>query len=149
MADEPLEGQPTFAIRVTSISGVGDFSSPGYEVRILIRIDNTGSKYLEPHGVGLVTLDGGLYKRPRHAEVEFKGGLDRLEIEREHIIKVRRGADLVSCRLHVRYVDNLGKNKTQEVRIVPEGGSEYLPSAVFFLLSRVSTLVPGSPWSLK
>ena len=147
--NEPLDGQPVFAIRATSIVGIGDFSSPTYEVRIRISIHNTGASYLEPHGVGLVTIDGGVYKVPKNAEVEFKGGEDRLAIEREHLIKVRRGADLLSCSLHVRYVDNVGKERTQEFRVLLEGSSGPLPSNVFFPLIRVSTLVLGTPWLLR
>lgn len=149
LADEPLQGQPVFAIRVTSIGGVGHYPLPEYEVRIRIRIDNTGEKYLEPRGVGLVTLDGGIYKLPNQAEIEFKGGLDRAEIEREHVIKVRPGADLLACSLHIHYIDTLGKDKIQEFRVIPEGRLESLPSAIFFQFSRVNTVVPGSVWSLK
>lgn len=149
IVDEPLEGQPVFAIRVTAIGGVGDYPSPQYEVRIRIKIDNTGPKYLQPSGVQLVTLDGGIYKLPHQAEVEFKGGPDRDEIEREHVIRIRPGADLLACSLHVSYIDNTGKDKIQEFRVIPEGGFDSLPSAVFFQFSRVITMVPGSTWSLK
>ena len=145
--EEPLEGQPTFAIYVTSIGGFGDFSSPNYEVRIRFRIDNTGGSYIKPLGIALVTLDGGIYKKLRHVEIEYKE--NRREIEGEHLLKVRPGADLLACSLHLQYVDNLGKDKIQEFRVFFEGDSECLPWAVNFSLSQVFSISPGSNWSLN
>lgn len=149
VADEPLEDQPRFAVRPIAISGLGDPATDSYEVRIKLKIDNAGDSYLESQCVSLVTLQGGVYRNCPKAWIEFADRRNGFAIEGEHTLIIKRGADLLACSLHVQYIDRLGKNKTQEFRVIPEGGSEYLPSTVFFHLGRVSTIVPGSVWSLK
>jgi hypothetical protein len=149
LADEPLEDQPRFAVRVASISGLGDPQTPSYQVRIGLQIDNSGQSFLESKGVGLVCLDRGVYRNHSGAHIEFKERRNGFSIEGEHTMVIKRGADLLACSLHIHYVDKFGKDKIQQYRVIPEGGSDYLPSAVFFPLLQVSTIVPGTPWQLK
>jgi hypothetical protein len=149
VANEPLEHQPRFAIRVASISGIGDPRGPSYQVRIRLQIDNSGHTFLESKGVGLVSLDRGVYRTHPGAHIEFQDRRNGFSIEGEHALVVKRGADLLACSLHIHYVDKLGKDKTQQFRVIPEGGSEHLPSTIFFQLLQVSTIVPGTPWQLK
>jgi hypothetical protein len=150
VADEQLEDQPRFAVRVTSISGIGEPSTNSYEVRVTIRIDNSGYPYLESKSVRLVTLQDGACRSCPNVHIDFKDRRSAFNIEDEHTLVIRRGADLLKCSLHVHYVDRLGKEKIQKYRVIPEGRSDhYLPSTIFFPLSEVSSIVPGTPWNLK
>jgi hypothetical protein len=47
VTDELLMGQPRFAVREVSMSGLGDPRSPLYRVKVKFRVENIGEPVLE------------------------------------------------------------------------------------------------------
>lgn len=150
VTDEPLLGQPRFAVRAVSISGLGDPRSPAFQITVKLRVENSGEPVLESKGVSLVALEAGTYLINIRARV---GPTDRREqpfdVIGEHTLSLTPPVDLTSSFLHISYVDKMGKDKIAQFRVFLEGPPGVLPSFVFFDFHQVSTLVPATPWHFK
>lgn len=150
ISDEPLMGQPRFAVRAVSISGLGDPRSPSYQVKVKLRVENGGEPVLESRAVNLVALKDGTYLANMRARVErTEHRKQPFDVAGEHILTLTPPVDLADSFLHINYVDHMGKDKIAQFRVLLEGGPCILPSHVFFNFHQVLTIVPATAWHFK
>jgi hypothetical protein len=150
VTDELLMGQPRFAVREVSMSGLGDPRSPLYRVKVKFRVENIGEPVLESSGVNLVVLKDGAYIANARARLERTELRDQpFDVVGEHTITLTPPVDLTGSFLHIRYVDSMGRDKIAQFQVFLEGPPSVLPSHVFFNFHQLSTLVPATAWHFK
>lgn len=143
-------GQPRFAVRAVSMSGLGDPRSPLYRVKVKFRVENIGEPLLESSSVGLVVLKDGAYIVNARARVErTERSAQPFDVLGEHTLTLTPPVDLTDSFLHIRYVDSVGKDKIAQFEVFLEGPAGVLPSHVFFNFHQLSTLVPATAWHFK
>lgn len=150
VAEEDLEGQPRFAVRVTSIGGFGDPQTPQFQVQIRIRIDNTGDSYLEPQYVSLATRPNKLYLQPQNAYLEPVDVGESDAILGDHTLIVRSGADLSTCKLLISYIDNAGLKRIQVFDLAAEGAKgECVPYSLHFTYREIHHMMANPEYAWR
>lgn len=146
--EEDLSGQPVFAIRTLSLSGLGDKDSPEFTVYISLSIDNTGENYLEGQFVVIGAWNQRRFLLSQGVSLEYRDPRDNDPILGKHVIKLKPGAHLELCKIHIMYIDNKGFKRIQEFSIFPEGPRGILPDEVFFEFKKIHKIVPNSLWRM-
>lgn len=150
VTDEPLIGQPRFAVRAVSMSGLGEPRSPSFRVKLKIDVENRGEPVLESKGVNFVIVENGTYLIDTRARIEYTERNEQAaEVVGEHTLTLTPPVDLTDRFLHINYVDSMGKDRIAQFQVFLEGPPGVLPSHVFFNFHQLLTLVPATAWQFK
>lgn len=142
---EEREGQPIFVVRATNITGFVS-EQAGYRAKVSILVENTGSSYLEPIHITLVSLRDGVWKLCPNASLDHIDIREHDRVLGEREITLKPGCQLEDCTIHITYIDNVGVERIQEFEIFPEGGTDKFPFKIFFTFKKIYRIVPSELW---